>query len=153
MCKNIFATQCFALSLVTCDSKEKGFLYPFEASIGRAMFVSHQWLSPENPDPTFEQLEVLQQTMTDLLRGGNKISTQFHFLHIICFGSSPMWHVWGSWVHGIFFGKKGAISNRLKSTGQRVGLLATMQFLVLCKCECAAHLCGSCGAVPLRCLE
>ena len=53
---------------------EKGFLYPFEASIGRAMFVSHQWLSPTNPDPTFEQLEVLQQTMKGLLRGTSKVS-------------------------------------------------------------------------------
>lgn len=138
---------------LTCDSKEKGFLYPFEASIGRAMFVSHQWLSPTNPDPTFEQLEVLQQTMKGLLRGGNKISTQFHFHfasgHPQCgISGGACMDAWNFCLE-----TKRCHLYGLKSTRQHVGLLATMQSLVLRKCECAAHWCGSCGAVPLRCLE
>ena len=53
---------------------EEGAVRPFEDSVGRGMFVSHQWLSPENPDPNFEQLEVLQKTMKNLLRGVSQVS-------------------------------------------------------------------------------
>ena len=43
------------------------------------MFVSHQWLSPENPDPNFEQLQVLQKTMKNLLRGASLKKVFFLF--------------------------------------------------------------------------
>lgn len=38
------------------------------------MFVSHQWLSNGNPDPAFEQLQVLQTAMRDLLSGAIQVS-------------------------------------------------------------------------------
>ena len=61
------------------DTKEEGAVRPFEDSVGRGMFVSHQWLSPENPDPNFEQLEVLQKTMKNLLRGAKTEKGDYFF--------------------------------------------------------------------------
>jgi len=66
------------------DTKEEGAVRPFEDSVGRGMFVSHQWLSPENPDPNFEQLEVLQKTMKNLLRGAS-FKKVFFCLFFRCF--------------------------------------------------------------------
>ena len=53
--------------------------------MGQAMFVSHQWLSPENPDPSFEQLEVLQKTMKNLLRGETAQHIDFFFVFFVVF--------------------------------------------------------------------
>ena len=67
------------------DTKEEGAVRPFEDSVGRGMFVSHQWLSPENPDPNFEQLEVLQKTMKNLLRGASFKKVFFLFIFSLFF--------------------------------------------------------------------
>ena len=71
-------------SAVFSTLKEEGAVRPFEDSVGRGMFVSHQWLSPENPDPNFEQLEVLQKTMKNLLRGAS-LQKVFFLLLILFF--------------------------------------------------------------------
>ena len=46
----------------------------FRESIGRAIFVSHQWLSSEHPDPHCEQLEVLQKALRNVLSGACLVS-------------------------------------------------------------------------------
>ncbi|CAE7472666.1 unnamed protein product [Symbiodinium necroappetens] len=37
------------------------------------MFVSHQWLSPQHPDPQGEQLQVLQKALTNLISGKTSV--------------------------------------------------------------------------------
>ncbi|CAE7394163.1 unnamed protein product [Symbiodinium natans] len=50
-------------------------LVEFDESKGRALFVSHQWLSEAHPDPDSQQLKVLQDALTNLLSGHSRIST------------------------------------------------------------------------------
>ena len=42
--------------------------------MGRAIFVSHQWLSPHHPDPDGQQLKVLQDALSNLLEDRSRIS-------------------------------------------------------------------------------
>ena len=35
-------------------------LVEYQSNLGKAMFVSHQWLTATHPDPKFQQLKVLQ---------------------------------------------------------------------------------------------
>ena len=46
------------------DLKEQGMLVDFDKKMGRAAFVSHQWLSAEHPDPDFQQMAVLKEALT-----------------------------------------------------------------------------------------
>ena len=50
-------------------------LVDFDESMGRAMFVSHQWLSTHHPDPDGQQLKVLQDALKNLLADRSRIST------------------------------------------------------------------------------
>ncbi|CAE7470389.1 anks1b [Symbiodinium pilosum] len=45
--------------------KEEGLVVQFDESMGKAIFVSHQWLSKEHPDPSMTQLKVLQDYVAD----------------------------------------------------------------------------------------
>ena len=54
---------------------DAGMLVEFDESKGRALFVSHQWLSEAHPDPDSQQLKVLQDALTNLLSGHSRIST------------------------------------------------------------------------------
>ena len=54
--------------------KETGSLCQFDESMGRALFVSHQWLGTHHPDPSFEQLLVLQKALMDLISGACRVS-------------------------------------------------------------------------------
>ena len=51
-----------------------GLLHHFESHMGRAMFVSHQWLGSEHPDPAGEQLKVLQEALLELIQGRTAVS-------------------------------------------------------------------------------
>eukprot|EP00913_Durusdinium_trenchii_P031142 g29161.t1 len=42
---------------------KKGLLVEFQPSLGKAMFVSHQWTGTEHPDPNFEQFPIFQGAM------------------------------------------------------------------------------------------
>eukprot|EP00438_Fugacium_kawagutii_P029311 Skav208010 [mRNA] locus=scaffold1203:336371:338146:+ [translate_table: standard] len=53
---------------------DSGVLRQFEESMGRAMFVSHQWICRDHPDPSFQQLEVLQTALKGLLSGRTVVS-------------------------------------------------------------------------------
>eukprot|EP00438_Fugacium_kawagutii_P032357 Skav234860 [mRNA] locus=scaffold840:125302:126576:- [translate_table: standard] len=53
---------------------EEDALRCFDESMGRALFVSHQWLAMEHPDPNFEQLSVLQEALTNLCAGTTHVS-------------------------------------------------------------------------------
>lgn len=53
---------------------EAGLVCQFDDSMGRALFVSHQWLGTHHPDPCFEQLRVLQKTLMDLISGACRVS-------------------------------------------------------------------------------
>jgi len=48
-------------------------LCEFHEAMGKAMFVSHQWISKHNPDPKFQQLEVLQKALKNLLAGTSTV--------------------------------------------------------------------------------
>ena len=39
----------------------------FDASMGNAIFVSHQWVGNQHPDPESKQLRVLQDALTHML--------------------------------------------------------------------------------------
>ena len=45
----------------------------FEESMGKAMFVSHQWVASEHPDPDLQQFPVLQQALKNLITGQSKL--------------------------------------------------------------------------------
>mmetsp|Transcript_19932 Transcript_19932/g.46702 ORF Transcript_19932/g.46702 Transcript_19932/m.46702 type:complete len:622 (+) Transcript_19932:25-1890(+) len=47
--------------------KAKGEVVIFEDSMGKAVFVSHQWASQQHPDPECKQLTVLQDALRRLL--------------------------------------------------------------------------------------
>eukprot|EP00438_Fugacium_kawagutii_P009749 Skav220217 [mRNA] locus=scaffold1600:140995:142710:- [translate_table: standard] len=53
---------------------DSGVLCEFEERMGRAMFVSHQWICRDHPDPSFQQLEVLQTSLKGLLAGRTVVS-------------------------------------------------------------------------------
>ena len=46
----------------------------FEESMGHALFVSHQWVAQEHPDPDFEQTPVLQEALKHLLYNPGSVS-------------------------------------------------------------------------------
>lgn len=48
--------------------KDEGALTVFDKSMGRAAFVSHQWISLENPDPEGKQFRVLQDALGNMMR-------------------------------------------------------------------------------------
>ncbi|OLQ03103.1 Ankyrin repeat and KH domain-containing protein 1 [Symbiodinium microadriaticum] len=43
--------------------KEKGLLVEFREPMGKAAFVSHQWVGNQHPDPEFKQMRVLQEAL------------------------------------------------------------------------------------------
>ncbi|CAJ1386850.1 unnamed protein product [Effrenium voratum] len=49
--------------------KEKGLLVEFKESLGKAVFVSHQWAEKDHPDPTSAQFRVFQDAMKNILSG------------------------------------------------------------------------------------
>ena len=53
---------------------QEGKLHRFESRMGKAMFVSHQWLSAGHPDPRGEQLSVLQKALRNLMQGTSIVS-------------------------------------------------------------------------------
>eukprot|EP00438_Fugacium_kawagutii_P034653 Skav201619 [mRNA] locus=scaffold5983:31296:31829:- [translate_table: standard] len=56
------------------ELKLKDSLVKFEECLGKAMFVSHQWVTPDNPDPELKQLGVLQQALGNLISGRSQVS-------------------------------------------------------------------------------
>jgi len=67
---------------------DAGVLKEFDESLGKAMFVSHQWLSGKHPDPDFQQLRVLQDALENLAAGTSSMSlpavTELHLGSIKC---------------------------------------------------------------------
>ena len=47
--------------------KAKGLLVEFEKTLGKAVFISHQWAANDHPDPTFAQFSVFQDAMRNIL--------------------------------------------------------------------------------------
>ena len=47
--------------------KANGVVVKFKESMGNAVFVSHQWVGDNHPDPEFKQLRVLQDALRHLL--------------------------------------------------------------------------------------
>ena len=54
---------------------EQGMLVRYTKAMGKAIFVSHQWLSESHPDPECKQLKVLQAALQNLLLGICKVSS------------------------------------------------------------------------------
>ena len=53
---------------------DAGVVKEFDERVGKAMFVSHQWLSDAHPDPHFQQLRVLQDALKNIAAGSSTIS-------------------------------------------------------------------------------
>ena len=53
---------------------EVGVLVEFFDTLGKAMFVSHQWVHCQHPDPDSEQFSVLQEALKNLVTGKSKVS-------------------------------------------------------------------------------
>ncbi|CAE8744064.1 unnamed protein product, partial [Polarella glacialis] len=53
---------------------DEGTLVMFENDMGKAIFVSHQWVGSTAPDPDFSQLQVLQEALRNLMSGKVRIS-------------------------------------------------------------------------------
>ena len=56
--------------------KEQGLLVEFEKTLGKAVFLSHQWAGKNHPDPTFAQFAVFQDAMKNIL------SDHFHQIQL-----------------------------------------------------------------------
>ena len=69
----IFRAPCWYCQLYF-HLEEAGDLCIFDESLGRAMFVSHQWVTSQHPDPNFEQLQVLQEALKNMLSGAGKLA-------------------------------------------------------------------------------
>ena len=48
--------------------KEEGLVVQFDESMGKAIFVSHQWLSKEHPDPSMTHLGCVPLALGGLTR-------------------------------------------------------------------------------------
>ena len=57
--------------------KAKGELVVFSDDLGKAAFVSHQWLSKQHPDPDFKQMRTLQSALKRILNGSGSLSLDF----------------------------------------------------------------------------
>ncbi|CAE7912932.1 anks1b, partial [Symbiodinium sp. KB8] len=49
--------------------KAKDMLVDFQRPMGKAAFVSHQWVAPDHPDPEFKQMRVLQEALKEMKNG------------------------------------------------------------------------------------
>lgn len=49
--------------------KARNDLVVFARELGKAAFVSHQWVAVQHPDPEFQQMRVLQAALRRLMRG------------------------------------------------------------------------------------
>jgi len=47
--------------------KAKGLLRIFSRRLGKAAYISHEWVSKQHPDPKFEQLKILQDAMKTIM--------------------------------------------------------------------------------------
>ena len=45
------------------ELKDEGKLINFHSTLGKALFVSHQWVGIRHPDPEFKQFKVLQEAL------------------------------------------------------------------------------------------
>eukprot|EP00439_Symbiodinium_sp_Y106_P064731 s136_g10.t1 len=66
------------------ELRSEGLLTEYQERFGRALFVSHEWLSADHPDPKGEQLRVLQDALRNLLSGRCRIRTSA--ITEFCFG-------------------------------------------------------------------
>ena len=59
------------LSMTTLEPHEalklQGLLVEFDKTMGKALFVSHQWVGRRHPDPDFIQFSVLQEALRHLM--------------------------------------------------------------------------------------
>ncbi|CAE7739212.1 Ank3 [Symbiodinium sp. CCMP2592] len=55
---------------------QEGSLSIFDDAKGKAMFVSHQWLTKLHPDPEFKQFPVLQQAIRNIRSGATRIRVE-----------------------------------------------------------------------------
>ena len=62
------------LSCVKTHEELRSDLCEFDKTLGNAAFVSHQWLSDRHPDPTGQQLKVLQTALANMLSGQSRIT-------------------------------------------------------------------------------
>eukprot|EP00439_Symbiodinium_sp_Y106_P033238 s1911_g3.t7 len=57
--------------------KARGELVVFSDDLGKAAFVSHQWLSKDHPDPDFKQMRTLQSALKRILNSSGSVSLDF----------------------------------------------------------------------------
>ena len=57
--------------------KANGELVVFSEDLGKAAFVSHQWLSKDHPDPDFKQMRTLQNALKHILSSSGALSLDF----------------------------------------------------------------------------
>ena len=55
-------------------SEAGGELVDFSDDLGKAVFVSHQWLAHDHPDPDFKQMRTLQHALQCILDGSGRLS-------------------------------------------------------------------------------
>ena len=72
--KTLPVEKFLALTMIKSYEELKDLLVEFEENMGKTMFVSHQWVTAQHPDPEFMQLTVLQQALQNLISGGRKVS-------------------------------------------------------------------------------
>ncbi|CAE7316189.1 ANKRD17, partial [Symbiodinium natans] len=57
--------------------KARGDIVDFNERMGSAIFVSHQWVAKQHPDPEFEQMPVLQDALRHLLYNSGSVSADW----------------------------------------------------------------------------
>lgn len=53
--------------------KAKNLLVDFQGTMGKAAFVSHQWVTNDHPDPEFKQMRILQDALKEIMGNLQKI--------------------------------------------------------------------------------
>ena len=51
------------------DLKARAALVEFQRNMGRAAFVSHQWVTTDHPDPECKQMRILQDALKGMMYG------------------------------------------------------------------------------------
>ena len=118
---------------------DAGALCRFHESMGNGMFVSHQWITPEHPDPDFHQLGVLQKALHQLMEGKSRVTLppmiDISFGRVRCptaadFKAKPL-YIWYDFFCCPQGTSRTATEDRRRAIGGILGYVAKCCFFVI----------------------
>ncbi|CAE7584650.1 ankrd52 [Symbiodinium natans] len=120
---------------------EAGLLTLFVESLGRALFVSHEWLGKSHPDPDSRQLKVLQDALKNIMSGRSRVGlpivTEMYYGRLPCptaadLKSKPLF-IWYDYLCVPQGSSPDAIKNRQHAINSIPSYVARCEyFVILC---------------------